>query len=169
LFQGLINEQLQNDQTGEIKMNIKLLIALSFSLLIVACAGSSNNAQTTNNATIKGCFINTKLKCDKEKNGTNTAKISANAANPKANPPTICTMPGNTINIEVVQPGGPPITVIAVPKNSKDGWILATNVLDPTKMTITVPKRAPNDTYFEYMIITSKGNCADPRIRIGPN
>ena len=141
-------------------MNIKLFTALSLSLLTVACASSTQRALVDNCVTTTppiNCAAN------KPKDKIN---LIVSGPNLKVAPPNVCSDPNATIEVSVVQ-GANAVTVVAVPKDAKNGWILATNVLDPTKMTINVPGTTKDGNY-DYLFITSDGRCYDPRIRIGP-
>ena len=150
-------------------MNIKILVALSFSLLIVACGKTSNSGAPVNVAAVRNCEIYspTPVKCNTHMPKPEV-KINVNNPKPKADPQTICAAPGQTIEV-TINPPKSGVTVVAVPKNAKNGWILATNVSDQNKMYITVPVGLKVKEEFDYLFMMSNGKCVDPRIRIGPS
>lgn len=147
-------------------MKTKLLAAVSFSILIAACADTSKTVATTQSAVIENCDTQPPAACVSG-NDNNSLQVNLKAAKLIAVPPTICAHAGATIEIELMQPRGTEIMVFAVPKDASDNWLLESNESDPGKIEITVPASTSVGDY-DYLLITSDGRCLDPRIHIDP-
>ena len=141
-------------------MKTKILIALSLSFLTVGCTATMQQALVDN------CDTAPPVPCivggDKNK-----VTMNVNAAKLGVHPATVCSSPGDTI-VVTVKPTNTPVTVVTVPKDATNGWILETNVADPNVIEISVPANASTGDY-DYLFITSEGKCYDPRIRIDPS
>ena len=149
-------------------MKTKILIASSLGLLVTACGSEFQIA------TIDGCTTPRPVS-SVAANPKNKVKLNLQAANLQANPPTVCSRPGDTIEVTIKQPVGnptpPTVSVYIVPKKSANGWMLASNTLNPELIEITVPTDASttdDNGNYEYLIITSDGRCVDPRIHLDP-
>ena len=143
-------------------MNSKLYIALSFSLLAGACASPEQHSQDMQ-ALIKNCATRPPVPCN-DAMPRNEVTINTASAIPTPNPRTVCADEGKDIEV-TIQPQTSKVLVVTVPKDSKNGWILASNSKDPLKMTISVPVGTAGK-WYDYLIITGDGKCLDPRIRV---
>jgi hypothetical protein len=143
-------------------MNNKLLIALSFSLLAAACAQQEHNSQDMQSL-ILNCEIPPEVPCI-DANPKNKVTINTAAAKLKAVPMTVCAKAGEDIEV-TIKPETSTVFVVTVPKDSENGWMLASNAADPLSMTISVPG-STDDGLYEYLIITGNGKCLDPRIHV---
>jgi hypothetical protein len=141
-------------------MNTKLLIAIAIGLLTSACAA------TTQRTLVMNCDTPTIPTNCTTPVPNNKIIVNVSASHLVVSPKNYCSKPNATIEVKVVPPNSG-ITVVAVPKDAANGWILSSNVTDPSKITITVPNGANGD--YEYLFITSDGQCYDPRIHIDPS
>ena len=84
------------------------------------------------------------------------------------NPDVVCVTKGTTISFKITPIPGDTTTVATVPKNPAHTWMFASNsAASPDEFSFTVPDPLPEGNY-DYMVVTGKGFCVDPRITVTP-
>ena len=140
-------------------MNTKILLAIPISVLAVACAPQAPapalDSRTLHIPTCNLAVVNPVININ----------LAAAAPNP-INPPIMCVNKGATVKFKVTPVPAATATVATIPKNPANSWMYATNsAASPGECSFTVPAALPKGNY-DYMVVSGKGFCVDPRIRV---
>jgi hypothetical protein len=144
-------------------MNKIILFALPIVYLVVACAAPPPTKPQKHCQSISppGCDVNHPIPSP-------TINVNTNAAANPVNPPIVCVEEGTTVTFKITPVPNNTTTVATVPKNPAHTWILAPNsAASPDEFSFTVPDPLAEGDYG-YMVVTGKGFCVDPIIRVTP-
>ena len=138
-------------------MNKKILFALPIIGLTVACAPAPQKHCKT--IAIPVCTAGP---------ANPTINVNTHSAGNPVSPPNACVKAGATVSFNVTPTPSSTTSVATVPKNPAHDWMNAGNTSgSPGSFSFTVPDPiAPGN--YDYLVVTGKGFCVDPRIRVSP-
>lgn len=139
-----------------------LLATLPGLLLLGACAATAPPASISgcqNQAKSAACPAAPVVNINLNKSGGSTAS-----------PECVKARPGSTVRLNITPAQSKNGSVITVPADAADGWLVSSNTdsAEKSKVLIQVPADAA-DGERKYLVLADDGACLDPRMVIDNN
>lgn len=151
-------------------MHKKVMSLLPVLFVVGGCAGAP-----------KGCYRPTAFPTCELPQGDAVVKVNLGDGNrrPSAEPACLSVAPGTSVRIEI-ESATEKNLVVTIPKRARDVWLLGTNSSDdsddggtPGQWQDRILISVPNDKSlarpggkYDFTVLSAKGQCLDPRIRI---
>jgi hypothetical protein len=147
-------------------MNKKLIFLIPLSALVMGCDGPSVTPVLTSQ--ISNCKAGpVAIACPSEEAKRKTVTIRVTPHRIIMSPPVVCAAHGADITVDIDTTSVPgDVTVVTVPKDADDGWIVNSSGPGGSSMTIKVPEDTTVGPMYGYFIVTSNGQCLDPKIHV---
>lgn len=152
-------------------MKKTILLIATFGLL-AACAVSPDMQANVGLPTCDILAIPNVCDNDTPGNSKSHPKVTFNKNSLHIAPRNVCANKGSTLTFQIAPAAenkNPPGSVIVIPKNWENSWLLGTNSPDNTEIDIEVPGDPGDESSFEYTIVNVENgvvSCVDPRVSV---
>lgn len=149
-------------------MKNTILLIAAFGLL-TACAVSPDMPGSAGLPTCDILAIPADCDNDTPGNSKSHPKVTFNKNSLNLAPRNVCADKGSTLTFQIspaAENQNPSGSVIVIPKNWENTWLLGTNNPDNTEIEIEIPDDTGD---FEYTIVSVKNgvvSCVDPRVSV---